>query len=413
MSGPPIAISLRPGNPDFLDLPWSEPLSEWEGRCPRLEEVPRGLSRHPVAFVNYAGVIYALKELPPRLAEQEYDLLRQIEEMRLPVVTAVGHTQTETAQGPASVLITRYLDRSLPYHTLFMRGGLRHIREGLLDAMAGLLVQLNLTGVYWGDCSLSNVLFRRDAGTLQAYLVDAETAEVHSPPLPPTLRHHDLEIMDENVTGELKDLAAAGELPEGISIFDTGAYIKQRYQSLWEEITREEVISPDERYRIHERIRALNDLGFSVGEVGLQAAEDGERIRLRVVVTDRNFHREQLYGFTGIEAEEMQARKMMSEIQEIKATLAQRNNRSTPLSVAAYHWLEHVYQPVVVALEPLVDRYTSRAELYCQVLEHKWFLSEKEHRDVGHQAALQDFLAHFAKRGEPGENSQEEKPLTD
>lgn len=402
MSGPPIAISLRPGNPDFLDLPWGEPLSAWEGRCPRLEEVPRGLSRHPVVFVNYAGVIYALKELPPRLAEMEYNLLRQIEDLRLPVVTAVGHTQTETTQGKASVLITRYLDRSLPYRSLFMRGGLRHFREGLLDAMAGLMVQLNLTGVYWGDCSLSNVLFRRDAGALQAYLVDAETAEVHAPPLPPTLRHHDLEIMDENVTGELKDLAAAGEIPEGISIFDTGAYIKQRYQSLWEEITREEIISPAERYRIHERIRALNALGFSVGEVELQAAEDGERIRLRVVVTDRNFHREQLYGLTGIEAEEMQARKMMSEIQEIKATLAQRNNRSTPLSAAAYHWLEHLYQPVVAELEPLMDQYTSQAELYCQVLEHKWFLSEKERRDVGHQVALQDFLARFAKDEDTG-----------
>ena len=73
-----------------------------------------------------------------------------------------------------------------------------------------LLVQLHLAGIYWGDCSLSNTLFRRDAGALQAYLVDAETAEIHPARLSPVLRHHDLEIMVENIDGDLVDLEALG-----------------------------------------------------------------------------------------------------------------------------------------------------------------------------------------------------------
>jgi len=392
MPNSPLSLSLRPGFPDFLDLPWDQSLQDWKGFTSRLEEVPRGLSRHPVVFVNYGGVLYALKELPPSLGQQEYEILRQIEDLHLPAVTPVGHTLKQSTEGEASVLITRFLDRSLPYRSLFMRSGFSRYRENLLDAIAGLLVQLHLTGIFWGDCSLSNVLFRRDAGALQAYLVDAETAEAHPARLDPTLRHHDLEIMEENVNGELMDMATSGVLPVDISFRDTGAYIRQRYQNLWEEITREEIITQGERYRVQERIQALNKLGFSVGEVTLLTASDGERLRLRVLVTDRNFHRDQLYGLTGLEAEEMQARKMMNEIQELKATLAQRNNRSTPLSVAAYYWLEHVYQPILKTLEPLVDLQTSPAELYCQLLEHKWFLSEKVHHDVGHQSAAEDFL---------------------
>ena len=367
-------------------------MKEWEGHCERLEEVVRGLSRHPVVFVNYDGTLYALKELPRATAKWEFEMLSQIEELRLPVVAAVGYGQTQTDQYEASVLITRYLERSLPYRSLFMRSSLEHYRSHLLDAVAGLLVQLHLAGVFWGDCSLSNVLFRRDVGALQAYLVDAETAEVHPARLSPTLRHHDLEIMEENVSGELTDLAISGLLPADIRVLDTGAYVRQRYQVLWEEITREEVFVPGEYYRVQERIRALNALGFSVGEVKLESTESGDRIRLRVVVTDRNFHRDQLYGLTGLETEEMQARKMMNEIQEIKATLEQRNNRSTPLSVAAYHWLENVYQPTMAILQQLVDKYNSPAELYCQVLEHKWFLSEKAHHDVGHNVAASNYL---------------------
>src|SRR5262249_54046486 len=74
----------RTGNPDFLDLPWEEPLSEWESE--RFVDVARGLGRHVVRFVDYDGSLYALKELPPRLAQREYRLLPALGETRLPPV---------------------------------------------------------------------------------------------------------------------------------------------------------------------------------------------------------------------------------------------------------------------------------------------------------------------------------------
>ena len=103
----PQQFSLRPGHPDFLDLPWDTPLADWGGRCARLEDVPHGTSRHPVWFVNYGGVLYALKELPAGVALREYEALHRLEEAHLPAVVPVGHAQTETHQGAASVLITR------------------------------------------------------------------------------------------------------------------------------------------------------------------------------------------------------------------------------------------------------------------------------------------------------------------
>lgn len=391
----PLNISLRPGNPDFLDLPWDFPLSDWSGRCDYLEEVPHGLSRHPVVFVNISGVIYALKEMPSDLAVHEYDLLLHMEGLRLPVVMPVGHALTETDAGQRSILITRFLDRSLPYRSLFMRRSLMRYRDHLLDAIAGLMVQLHLQGIYWGDCSLSNTLFRRDAGALQAYLVDAETAEVHPGLPPPTSRLHDLQIMEENVDNELAELGAANLLMDGIPSDDTGASIRIRYQNLWEEINRQVLINPDEKYRIQERIQVLNDLGFSIGEVILTA---GDQLNFKVVVTDRNFHRDQLLGLTGIEAEEMQARKMMNEIYELQATLSQKYGRDTPINVAAYKWLEEIYLPTLTQLETLIKPQTDLPELYCQVLEHKWYLSETARHDVGHQVAVEDYLSSASKR---------------
>jgi len=394
----PVSMTLRPGCPDFLDLPWDKPLSEWKGICERLEDLPRGLSRHPVVFVNYDGVLYALKELPVGKAESEHDLLNEIENRHLPSVVPLGYVQTQTSKGQMSVLITRFLENSLPYRILFMRKSLKLYREHLLDAIAGLLVQTHLTGIYWGDCSLSNTLFRRDAGALRAYLVDAETVEIYPDYFPPTLRMLDLQIMEENINAEFGDLLSTGavyEVNSSVPVNDTGAYIRLRYQSLWEEITREDIINPEEHYRIQDRIRALNGLGFSVGNVELKATECGDQLQLRVIVTDRNFHRDQLFNLTGLDAEEMQAQKMMNEIQEVRATLSSEGNQSTPLSVAAFNWLEKIYQPVVEQLLEMTNKHTTSAELYCQMLEHKWYLSEAAYRDVGHQVATEEFIASF------------------
>lgn len=394
--GYPTEIKLRPGFPDFLDLPWDYPLEEWQGRCSRLEVVPRGLSRHPVLFVNYNGFLFALKQMRQGAAEKEFQILVEAQDNHLPVVTPCGYAATVTSEGNYSVLITRYLENSQPYRVLFMSQGFDLYRKHLLDAISGLLVQIHLSGLYWGDCSLSNTLFRRDAGALQAYLVDAETAEWHQDYFAPALRLHDLQIMAENLVDELSELHSTNLLIEmSVPPSDAGRYIQQRYQRLWEEITREDTIGVNETYRIHERIRILNELGFSVGNVELAALENGSQLRLRVFVTDRNFHRDQLYNLTGVDAEEMQARKMMNEIQEVRATLSQSSQHSTPLSAAAYHWLEHVFNPIVEKLEPLVNEDMTLAERYCQVLEHKWYLSEQAQRDVGHQAAAEDYLKRF------------------
>ena len=128
------------------------------------------------------------------MAEREYRLLLELDERLVPVVEAVGVAtgRADAQQTPLdAVLITRHLDFSLPYRALFARASRQELWNPLLDAMAELLVRLHLAGFFWGDCSLSNTLFRRDAGELAATLVDAETGELH-PSLSDGQRAHDL-----------------------------------------------------------------------------------------------------------------------------------------------------------------------------------------------------------------------------
>ena len=239
---------VRPGNPDFLDLPWREPLDEWQTE--RLVEVTRGIHRHVVRFVSYGErALRAQGAAAAASRGTSTGCCASSTTPSCPVVDAVGVvTRSPGADGhePEAVLITRHLDFSLPYRSLFSGPGVPDLRNSLLDALAELLVRIHLAGFFWGDCSLSNTLFRRDAGTLSAYLVDAETGELH-PQLSDGQRAHDLQIAEENVAGELLDLEAAeAGLPSGLDPIETAAEVPRRYEALWSELTREDVFGPDE-----------------------------------------------------------------------------------------------------------------------------------------------------------------------
>jgi hypothetical protein len=384
---PEFQIVARTGHPTFLDLPWSEPLEEWTSD--RIVNLIRGISRHVVRFVEYDGALYALKELPERPARREWALLRRLEGQGLPVVEAVG-VVTGRGEDLDAVLITRHLEYSLPYRALFA-GAIPDLRTHLLNALAELLTRLHLRGFFWGDCSLSNTLFRRDAGALTAYLVDAETGELHGS-LSDGQRTYDLDIAQMNIVGELLDVDAEVGLPPDLDPDETGAEIVRRYEALWSELTREEVFAADERFKVDERLKRLNDLGFDVEEIQLDATPGGYRLRLDPHVVEPGHHRHRLLRLTGLDAQENQARRMLNDIARYREALERKEKRTLPESVVASKWRDEVFEPTVAAVPDELWGRLPAAEVFHQVLEHRWFLSEKAKKDVGIDEAVRSYV---------------------
>ncbi|TMM37833.1 MAG: DUF4032 domain-containing protein [Actinobacteria bacterium] len=375
----------------LVSLPWREPLAQW--RDDRLLEIRnRGLSRHVVRFVAEAGEIFALKELDERLARREYHLLRQLARLGVRAVEPVG-VVVDRPDGQDAVLVTTFLDYSIPYRALFAHPRLQHPTGRLMDAQVELLARLHLAGFMWGDCSLSNTLFRLDAGALAAYLVDAETAELHST-LSEGQRAYDVEMAVERVAGELFDLQAGGMLPDAVDPVATAEEIERRYAALWSELTREEILRPDEqRYRISERLRRLNELGFDVDEVELVDVGDGYRLRITTRVAEPGHHRQLLFTRTGLVAQENQARRLLNDIAGYRAHLEQTEKQPVREAVAANRWLAEIYDPVIAAIPPQLRGRLDDAQIFHEILEHRWFLSETTGRDVGTVAAMQDYFA--------------------
>jgi len=273
----------------LLDLPWAQPLEDWvDDRLVDVREA--GIHRHVVRFIAEGGHLYALKEIHERLARREYRILRRLADLAVPAVEVLGAV-VDRGPGADAILVTRFLDFSLSYRSVFSNPYRIEPADRLLDGLVELLVRLHLMGCFWGDCSLSNTLFRPDAGTLAAYLVDAETAELHSS-LSDGQRLYDVDLAAERVGGELMDLQAGGMLPSDLDPIFLSAKIFERYHALWEELTTEQVVQVSEqRYRIAERLRRLNELGFDVDEVELVSTDDGNKVRLRTRIAEPGHHR--------------------------------------------------------------------------------------------------------------------------
>ena len=388
-------LRLRSVSSTLIGLPWELPLESWTAGRADLRELPIGPSRHLVRFVQDEDRLIALKEEPIEIARREYEVLRRLETLQLPAVLPLG--LAELPGGSNAILVTEFLAHSLQYRRLLMRlpAGPSGGRDRLLDAMASLLVDLHRGGVYWGDCSLANTLFRRDGDLIQAYLVDAETSESHDQ-LSDGQREYDLEVLVENVAFGLADLAAyarrdtptSGDYDEAIREAES---VHTRYRQLWEELHAEEELAPGDRYAVAARIRRLNDLGFAIDEIELEPGRAG-RLRFRVAVATRRFHARELERRTGLVALEGQARILMNDLRQYRSWLEWYEQRQIDRPEGSRRWLAEVFRRITARLAAVVGPDRDIIQSYCDVLEHKWLLSEQAGRDVGLEAALESYL---------------------
>ncbi len=384
-------------NTGLLDLPYDTPLAEWDESL--IVHVPRGISRHTVRFIEAEGEIFAAKEATDRYVLKEHGLLQLLADRSVPVVNAFGTVIERTADDGSELpglLLTRHLTFSLPYRSLFTGRVLPSLSDRLLDALAELFVRIHLAGFYWGDCSLSNTLFRRDAGALAAYLVDAETGEVH-PHLSDGQRTHDLTIATENIAGEMFDLEAGGYLDETIDPIETATALEPRYQQLWDELTHDEVVGRDESYRINQRVKRLNSLGFDVAEMEIRAEQDGRKLRLETQVVEPGHHQRRLFALTGLRVQENEARGLLADLARFRAKWAEGTGEPISEEVAARRWLDEKYDATLALVPPELRGKLPDAELFHEINEHRWFLSEAQGYDIGRAAAVNSYVENLLR----------------
>lgn len=386
-----LSITSAVVDPGLLDLPWHLPLDTWPDDA--IASLPKGISRHLVRFVHLSGAVVAIKETTEEMARREYEMLRTLQRLEIPCVDPVAViTGRVDDDGNAlmPVLVTRHLRFSLPYRALYSQTLRPDTATRLVDALAVLLVRLHIAGFFWGDVSLSNTLFRRDAGAFAAYLVDAETGQLYEGGLSNGQRENDLEIGRINIAGELLDLEAGGRLDESIDAIEVSNGIIDAYRTLWTELTGWESFDRTERWRITQRVERLNDLGFDIGELAMRTDGDSTEVRIQPKVVDAGHHTRRLLRLTGIDAGENQARRLLNDLDSYSASTYP--DRSVDEEQVAHEWLVRVFEPVVRAIPKELKGKLEGPEVFHQLLEHRWFLSQNEARAIPLAEALSSYI---------------------
>ena len=375
-------------------LPWNQPLEQWP-EDPALAE-KRGISRHIVRLIRVNdepdSEIYAVKETVSEFANREYSALRELRRLQAPSVDPIavveGRKDTNGEELPCA-LATRFLPYSLPYRVVLSGALSPHDILNMANALALLLVRLHLLGFWWGDCSLSNTLFRRDAEGFAAYLVDAETGEFQKT-LSDGQREHDLEIAHFNVAAELEDLALSGVLYPGMDPVRASETVMKRYRRLWAALRDPQSLDPTDRRAVERAMRQLHDLGFAVEEVSIAIDGDNKVLKFQPKLVAAGYHTNRLRELMGLETEELQAKRILASFDRYRA---RESNLSTNVNEVAFKWLTEIFNPIVNSVPAEHVGRVEPAQLFHEVLEHRWYLSEAAGHDVGLDFACKTYIS--------------------
>ena len=378
----------------LYNLPWHTPLEQW----PEDETLTaqRGISRHIVRLVRStpdpASEIYAVKETVEEFAVREYEALRELSLRGAPAVAQVAIVTNRYSQNGEELpcaIVTRFLPYSLPYRVILSGQITQHEITNMANALAYLLVRLHLLGFWWGDCSLSNTLFRRDAEGFAAYLVDAETGEFQKK-LSDGQREHDLELARFNVAAELEDLKIAGVLFPAMDPIRASESVITRYRKIWKSLSEPQILPAGDRHAVERAMRSLQDIGFAVEEVDIQLAGDKSTVTFIPKLVAPNYHSQRLIELMGLETEELQAKRILASFDRFRS----REIDKTPKKEeAAKRWLDEVFYKVINAVPTAMRGRVEDAQLFHEVLEHRWYLGEKAGRDLGLEFATNDYIS--------------------
>lgn len=381
-------------------LPWGVPLEEWTNPEHGLNSIDqrRGLSRHPVLFVQAGSYKYAIKETTPKSAETEIANYQEIARRGCPCLVPVGSVVVEGELIPAGMIVgimqyersdagycvTRLATHVLPHSLLYQFPFTEENKQILLVAIARLLLTLHNAGVYWGDASLANTLINLGRTQLVALLADAETVEIFPGAMNEHMRQADIDFFCESLLMQSEDIRLARNLPEDetvLSFQDT-----EFFQSVYASLRMTSTITTISR-EIEQALMWLSAGVVDLGRLTWQAGISGVEATFRP-----GWYRDKLRDILGIWVPRAFARRVYELILVHKWLMSEGAGHDVGLAAAANDWRIRYHDPLAQVFATYAPGQQMDYNWYLRIMNHIWKMSEQKGRPVSIEEGAIDYL---------------------
>ncbi len=114
---------------------------------------------------------------------------------------------------------------------------------------------------------------------------------------------------------------------------------------------------------------------------------DGNRLIVQPKVVGPGHHARRLLALTGLDVQENQARRLLNDLDTYRAAM-----HIDDEGLGANRWVMEVFEPVVRAVPRDLRGKLEAAEIFHEILEHRWYLSEEETKDIGLWEAVPSYI---------------------
>ncbi|WP_304131640.1 DUF4032 domain-containing protein [Ignavibacterium album] len=352
------------------DLPWNQPLEQWDPKQIDFLEVRRGISKHPVRFVKTKSYSLAIKQTNPISAYFENESLIKLLQLGIHALKPVGYIfykknlfmKNSDPDNVLAFLVTLLEEKSIPHSILFGWDFTEYNRKLIYEASAELIANLHFNNIYWGDASLSNILvkfikFKDENGRtfteLKAFLADAETISIQK-----NISAEQKQTDIGNFIQSVEELSKSLIVKREVNLEEDKKYFLKRYSDF---------------YSLLQKSKEFEDIS------GIKIKKHFYRI------TDQ-------YTIDSI----------TKQIEEHKWYLSEKAEKEIDIRSAAKDWITNVYEPIINEFNSLklFDLFpkTNSLKLYVDIMAHKYYISIEQKKDVGISYAIRSYCEKYSNK---------------
>ncbi len=111
-------------------------------------------------------------------------------------------------------------------------------------------------------------------------------------------------------------------------------------------------------------------------------------------MVEPGYHQRRLLSLTGLDVQENQARRLLDDLLGFREELERAAGGQLPEAMVAFRWLAEAYEPALRQIPAALHGKLEPAEVYHQLLEHRWFMSER----LGRCVSMDESIASYVPR---------------